>query len=71
MLGRKIKSYAEENGIKLSSIANRAGIPQNTFSAIVNGNRRLLAEEYFAICVALGVPVTFFYEPKEKTTSTN
>jgi len=62
VLGQKIKSFAEEKGLKFSTIADRAGIPTNTFSAMINGKRRITAEEYFSICEALEVSVTYFYE---------
>lgn len=61
MLGAKIRTYIVENGLKLGVIAERAKIPMNTFSAMMNGKRKINAEEYFAICKVLGVPLETFY----------
>ena len=60
MLGLQIKQYMQNVGIKFSVIAEKANIPLTTFSAMINGNRRITAEEYFAICKALDV-ITVIY----------
>ncbi len=60
MIGGLIKAYISETGLKLGAVAERAGIPLNTFSAIVNGKRKITIEEYNAICNALGVPLEKF-----------
>ena len=60
MLGLQIKQYMQNVGIKFSVIAEKANNPLTTFSAMINGNRRITAEEYFAICKALDVPLTKF-----------
>ena len=55
MLGKKIKTYLDTNGIKYAHVAGKAQIPASTFSAMLNGRRSIRAEEYFNICTALGV----------------
>lgn len=60
MLGSKIKSYISACGVKLSTIADKANIPLNTFSAMMNDKRKITAEEYFAICTALNVSLDKF-----------
>lgn len=60
MLGGLIKSYLDENGIKYSFVAEEAGIPANVFSSILNGKRKIVAEEYFTICFILKVDTNFF-----------
>lgn len=60
MTGRKIKEYLISKGTSQTFIANKTGIPISTLNAILNGNRKLLAEEYFVICQALGVPLDTF-----------
>ena len=52
MLGAEIKNYISETGLKMSVIAEKANIPANTFSAMMNDKRKITAEEYFAICIA-------------------
>lgn len=60
MLGGLIKGYLDENGIKYSFVAEEAGIPANVFSTIINGKRKISAEEYFTICFILKVDTGFF-----------
>lgn len=56
----KVRAYIEKNGIKQAAIAKKAGIPDVTFNAIINGRRTLYADELRAICLALNVsPETF------------
>lgn len=62
MLGKKIKEYIANSGYKISAIAEKAGLPANTFSAMINGKRKITAEEYFAICKALDVRLNYFTE---------
>lgn len=62
MLGIRIKEYIADCGLKYSAVATRAGIPFNTFSAMINGKRKITAEEYFSICEALSVPLDMFYK---------
>ena len=61
MLGFQIKDYMTKQGLKYGSIAEKAGIPFNIFSAMINGKRKITAEEYFSICNALDVPLEQFY----------
>jgi len=60
MFGARIKEYISQKGLKLGAVANKAGIPLNTFSAMVNGKRKITVEEYVRICAALGVPFEQF-----------
>ena len=60
MLGAQIREYIIEQGLKLGAVAEKVGIPMNTFSAMMNGKRKITAEEYFAICMALDVPLEKF-----------
>lgn len=62
MLGCRIKEYIVSTGLKLGVIADRAGIARNVFSSMMNGKRKITAEEYFSICKALDVPLGFFNE---------
>lgn len=60
MLGKKIKKYLDENGIKYIFLAEKTKMPMNIISPILNGKREIKAEEYFLICNALGVPLDKF-----------
>lgn len=59
-LADKIKKYILEHGLKIGVVAEKSGISFQTFSAMLNGNRKILAEEYFKICEVLGVPLETF-----------
>lgn len=58
----KVRSYIDENGIKQIAVARKAGIPNVTFNAIMNGKRTLYAEDLRAICIALNVSPELFIE---------
>ena len=60
MLNERIRTYIYNSGRKYSSVAKEAGIPNNVFSAMLHGKRKIKAEEYFSICRALGVPLEQF-----------
>ncbi|MBQ7035883.1 MAG: helix-turn-helix transcriptional regulator [Clostridia bacterium] len=55
MFYKQIQAFMKKHGIKQKTIAAKTGINQNTFSAILNGKRKLSAEELFLICDALDV----------------
>lgn len=64
MLGLQIRNYITSSGLKFVVIAEKSNIPTNTFSAMMNGKRKITAENYFSICQALGVPLETF-APKQ------
>lgn len=63
-VGKKIKSYLENNGITQTFVANKTGIPVQKLNLSLNGNRRLDFDEYELICGALSVGTDKFLEPK-------
>lgn len=65
MTGKKIKEYLNNKGISQTFVANKIGMPINILNAALNGNRKILAEEYFLICQALEVPLDTFVNDKE------
>ena len=60
MLGIRIKEYIANSGLKYGAVADKAGIPQQIFSTMINDKRKITAEEYFTICKALNVPLDQF-----------
>lgn len=60
MVGLNIKKYLIDNGLKFSAVADKAKIPLQTFSAMINGKRRIVVEEYIDICRALDVDLDKF-----------
>lgn len=66
MLGAKIKSYLDDNGIKYTHVSEKTGLSMNVLSPMLNEKRDIKATEYFIICNALGVPLAKFAEQSEK-----
>lgn len=64
MVYEKVRAYLDDNGLKQKTIAEKAGIPNATFNAILNGKRTLYAEDLRAICLALDVSPELFIEVK-------
>lgn len=62
MIRKKIKNYLEERGISQTFLAEKTKMPLNILNPTLNGKRKLLTEEYFTICEALGVPLDTFKE---------
>ena len=60
----KIREYIDKNGYKQKTIAEKAGISNVTFNAIMNGKRTLYAEDLKAICIALNVSPELFIDLK-------
>ena len=58
--GRNIKIYLDRHGIRQKFLSEKTGIPGNTLSAMLNGNRRIEVNEYINICKALDVPLNTF-----------
>lgn len=69
MLGRAIKEYIDDHGLKQKKIAEDAGMKPQTLSDILNCRRKVEAMEYFAICRALGVSVNYFEDVLQKDTA--
>lgn len=59
---KKVRTYLEENGLKQKTVAQKAGVPNSTFNAILNGKRTLYAEDLRAICLALNVSPELFID---------
>ena len=59
---KKVRSYREENGYKQLVVAQRAGISKVTFNAMMNGKRKMYADDLRAICLALNVSPELFIQ---------
>lgn len=57
---QKISKYITENGIKQKYISEKSGIPENVLSMILNGKRKLDADEFVEIILVLGVDANYF-----------
>jgi DNA-binding Xre family transcriptional regulator len=50
-----LKRYIEDNLIKQTALAEKAGIRSDVFSRLLNTNRRVYGEEVGSICEATGL----------------
>ena len=65
MVGKEIKEYLEQNGIKQSFVAEKVGITPSQMSGICNKGRSIDCVLYYKICRALNVPLDLFFEGLE------
>ncbi len=56
----EIKKYLNENGISLTFVSKKTGIPLASLSLSLAGKRKISLDEYERICGALGVSVDRF-----------
>ena len=59
-IAKSINAYLNEQGIKKKYVAEKTGMSENALNLSLNGKRRLLADEYVKICIALNVPFDHF-----------
>ncbi len=64
-----IKSIIDGRGLLHRFVAAQAGIPQKSFSAAMNGRRRITVEELVKISQVLKVPVNELLEGVEASDS--
>lgn len=67
MIAENIGKYMKENGIKQTYVADKAGMTKQALSESLNGNRKLAADEYVAICTALNVSTDKFTQIESET----
>ena len=60
MIGEKIGEYLDENGITQAFLAEKAKMTPISVSMMVNGTRKVSAEEYIRICRALKLDLEYF-----------
>ena len=66
MIGKKIKIYLENKGVKQKFVADKSGLSESAMSDICNEKRKVDAVEYYLICKALQLPLDYFLEGIEK-----
>lgn len=63
-VGLRIKEYLTNNGISMTFVSRKTGIPLSKLSLSLNGKRKMSLEEYNSICSAVSVGVDRFLEAK-------
>lgn len=59
---KKLKKYLEEHGIKQKFVAEKAGIQENVFSMMLNGQRKMYVEDFYSVVKALNLDVNEFFK---------
>lgn len=59
-LANSIAQFVCDNKIPQKQLAKKAGMSESALSLTLNGNRKLLADEYIKICDALCLPYDKF-----------
>ena len=63
---KKVRAYIDDNGLKQVTVAKKAGFSKVTFNAMMNGKRRMYADDLRAICLVLNVSPELFIEIPKK-----
>lgn len=58
---RAIREYLLSNGIKQTAVAEQCNWTKQRLNAILTGKQKISADDYGAICEAVGVPYDYFY----------
>lgn len=53
MVNERINAAVEDSGLKQKYIADRIGVSEPTFSAILSGKRKVDVDEFFSLCQVL------------------
>lgn len=64
----RLNKYIKDNGIKQSYISEKANIPENTLSMILNGKSRLDADKLQDIITALNIEPNIIIYPSSNST---
>ena len=64
MVGKRIENYLNENGIKKSFLAEKAGITKQRLTSICKA-KTIDCITYYKICKALNQPLEAFLEGEE------
>lgn len=62
---QQLSSYISQKGLKQTFVAEKAGLTADNLSKILNGNRRLMADEFLKICSALSLDPKEFQEEQD------
>lgn len=65
-INKRLNKYVTDNGIKQIYIAQKTGLTADTVSKMLNGNRRIQADEFLLICTALCIDPNIFRESKRE-----
>ncbi len=59
-VGVKLNTYLKEHGITQTWLSNQTGIEQPKIANVLNGKRKLTADELIVVASALNLDLSFF-----------
>ena len=62
-INKQLNDYVKNNGIKQIHLSQQTGIPTDTVSRILRGERRIMADEFLEICFTLNINPSIFKKP--------
>ena len=66
-INEKVKMYIEDNHLKQVSISKDMGIPNPIFNAMLNGKRKMYADDLEAFCRVVGVSADLILKYKDSS----
>lgn len=60
MVYERIRAFIDSKGIKHTAVAHKLGMSKQLFSSKLRGQTNFTADEYIALCHALGVDLNEF-----------
>lgn len=66
MVNDRVSKAIADSGMKQKYIAERIGVSEPTFSAILAGRRKIDVDEFFGICAILKMKPDDLYHYKEQ-----
>ncbi len=67
MVNERINAAVEDSGLKQKFIADKIGISEPSFSAMLSGKRKIDVDEFFGLCMVLNMKPDqlYYYERAE------
>ncbi|MBR2477144.1 MAG: helix-turn-helix transcriptional regulator [Clostridia bacterium] len=62
LVHEKVHRYIQEQGIDIMELSSECDIPYQVFADMMNGRRKMYAEDLRNVCRALGVSPELFIE---------
>ncbi len=61
MVHERICAAVDKSGLKQKFIAEKIGVSEQTFCAMLAGRRKIYVDEFFSLCLVLGVTPNDLY----------
>ncbi len=68
MVNERVRAAVTDSGLKQKFIAERIGVTEPTFSAMLSGGRKIDVDEFFGLCRVLKKSPDELYNYKQRET---